>query len=178
MPVTANEICAVVPAINFPCFVDRQALTARLTHIEENSINTIYHISFSDGYTSRFLAGTYDPRGVWIDLNPQLRKFPNTGLQYAQAITPDLNALNGFSPQRDVYLVVTDLPNSKNVNIWILQEYDEPYIYSIYYQNDYRFTLERNGTGWEAYSRRQMNPVKPDVRLVLLLTTTIDSNLQ
>lgn len=46
---TTNELIEVVPAIQFSCIVNDKALTATLTHYEENYINYIYHVSFSNG---------------------------------------------------------------------------------------------------------------------------------
>jgi len=175
MPVTTNEVTAVVPTIAFPCSVKGKALTATLTHVEENDHHYIYHVSFSDGYSSQFLCLEDDCAfGSWIDLKGESNR-TRTDPCYAKAIADDLNALCGFSLNSEIHLIVLDLPHERNVNAWVLQDGSEPSIYSVYYKNDYRFTLERVGKSWKAYSRRQVNPEKISELLVHFITSQIDA---
>jgi hypothetical protein len=135
-------------------------------------------VSFSDGYESQFLTKDYEPNSYWMDLKNAERRISEADMSYAKAITPDLNALCGFTLHQEIHLIVMDFPKEAGVNVWVLQDPGEPWTYSVYYKNDYRFHVERIGKKWKAYSRRQINPEKLSELVVHLITSQIDAKLQ
>jgi hypothetical protein len=178
MPVITSQLTAVFPAIDFPCIVKGKPLIASLTHMEYNPINIIYVVSFSDGYESQFLIKDYDPDSLWIDMRNAEKRKGEADISYAKAISPDLNALCGFTLHQEIHLIVMDVPTEAGVNVWVQQDRIEPWAYSVYYKNDYRFTLERLGKRWKAYSRRQVNPEKLSELVVHYITSQIDAKMQ
>jgi hypothetical protein len=174
----ANEQQAIVPSIDFPCFVKGTPLTASLTHIEDSPMHLIYFVKFSDGYQSRFMTSTSQNKGSLIDIEGKSPYHKKKDQRYAQAIAPDLSALLFYSPNRDLHLIVMDLPDAVDVNVWVVQHFDNPTKYNVRYLNSYRFTRERTDHGWEAYTVGQIHSKKPSESLVRFITARIDAKLQ
>ena len=164
-----NKITALVPSIDFPCVVNGKRLTASITHIEDNAYQAMFHIRFSDGYSSKFFAtgGEHYP---WAD--------ESKSWDYVMAIESDLNALGILSPKQEVYLIVTDTLGKEDVNVWIKQSLTEPKKYSVYYLDDYRFTIERAKGGWNVYDIRNGRKQPIHSELAQMVCKHIDATLQ
>jgi hypothetical protein len=124
------------------------------------------------------MAGEYEGEVVWFDLKNGERKGAKTDPCYAKAVTADLNALIGFTLESEYHLITMDLPSGNDVNVWAIRDRSEPNKYSVYFQNDYRFSLERVEKGWEAYTVRVINPGQVHEHVVRLITSRIDAKLQ
>ena len=90
LSVSNDRITPIEPAIVFDCVVDGKKLKARITHQEDNGVQFIYHISFSDGHAATFVAPL--EAGPWHN--------EDLASPYARAIRDDLDAFCGFSPQK------------------------------------------------------------------------------
>jgi hypothetical protein len=143
-PVTVGceNIKQVVPAIEFFCDVDGRVLKASLTHVEDNGVQFIYHISFSDGHVGSFMAPL--EAGRWYD--------EGLSSAYAKAIHDDLNAFCGFLLNKPPFCI--RLKSEKEAfNVWIVPSRKTAH-YSVYYKGDYRFELRKKDC-WEVNSVRE-----------------------
>lgn len=154
-------LTAVVPTLDFDCIVDGETLKASITHIEDNPMQQVYHIRFSDGYKSVFHSDERRPN--WFD--------QNRNQKYARAIINDLNALGFFGVDREVHCF--NLPVEGSVtNVWVIE--DEKDNYSVHHGNDFRFYIRRTGKGWE-YTTAERHKGRVNVKLVNLVTAEMDA---
>lgn len=137
-----ERITPIFPAIFFECEVDGKKLRAKITHQEDNGIQFIYHISFSDGYSATFVAPL--EAGAWHD--------DALASPYAKAIKNDLNAFCGFHPQKPPFAI--RLKSDKEAfNVWIVPHVTRRQHFAVFYKGEYRFDL-RKAKQWEAKSVR------------------------
>lgn len=143
LTVDCDRITTLEPAIVFDCEVDGKLLKAKLTHLEDNGLQFIYHICFSDGHTASFVAPLEG--GKWH----------NEGLasSYANAIKDDLNAFYGFRPSKPPICI--RLKSDRGAfNVWVVPHVMKSLHYGVFYKGDYRFDVRKTGS-WEANSLRE-----------------------
>lgn len=141
--VSNERITPIIPAIIFDCEVDGKKKRARITHLEDNGIQFIYHISFSDGHAATFVAP--QEAGAWHD--------DALASPYAKAIRNDLNAFSGFLPQKPPFAI--RLKSEKEAfNVWIVPHVTRRQHFAVFYKGNYRFDL-RKTKQWEAKSVRE-----------------------
>lgn len=162
--VNCDSVTEISPAIEFPCVVEGKRLMATLTHQEDNGLQFIYRVSFSDGHAASFVAPMQG--GKWHD--------ENFASPYAKAIEEDLDAICGFLPGRPPFCI--RLRGEKGAfNVWIVPHVYKPFHYTVFYKGDYRFDL-RKQTGWEANSVREGSSVNQEI--ASLVCRNIDEKLR
>jgi hypothetical protein len=141
--VSCDTILPLTPTIFFDCQVDGKKLKAEITHQEDNGIQFLYHISFSDGHSATFVA-PMEARAWHMD---------DLASPYANAIKDDLNAFFGFLPQKPPFPI--RLKSDKEAfNVWIVPHVYQQHHYAIFYKGVYRFDLRKTSV-WEAKSVRE-----------------------
>jgi hypothetical protein len=143
LAVSCDKITPLEPAVPFDCVVDGKKLKATITHQEDNGIQFIYHISFSDGYTATFVAPL--EAGSWHE--------EALASPYAMAIRDDLNAFCGFLPQKPP-IAIRLKSHKEAFNVWVVPHIYTQHQYAVFYKGTYRFDL-RNTKIWEAKSVRE-----------------------
>lgn len=155
LTVDCEKIIKISPAIEFECVVEGKNLKAKLTHQEDNGLQFIYHISFSDGHTALFVAPIHG--GKWQD--------ENFASPYARAIEDDLNAFSGFLPSKPPFCI--RLKGSREAfNVWVLPHVFKPHHYSVSYLGDYRFDLRKTRL-WEASSVRTDTSINEEIASIV-----------
>jgi hypothetical protein len=151
LTVSCDTVTEISPAVEFDCLVDGKNVTARLTHQEDNGVQFIYRISFSDGHTASFVAPVQG--GKWHN-----EAFVSP---YAKAICDDLNAFCGFLPEKPP--VCIRLRGEKEAfNVWVVPHVFKPSHYTVFYKGDYRFDLRKTKI-WEAKSVREGNYINGEI---------------
>lgn len=161
--VSCDKITTLEPAIVFDCRVEGKKLRAKLTHQEDNGLQFIYHISFSDGHAATFVAPM--EAGYWHD--EQLAS------PYAKAIKEDLNAFYGFLPQKPPFAI--RLKSDKEAfNVWVVPHVWQRLQYAIFYKGSYRFDLRKTKI-WEAKTVREGSFI--DQEIAALVCRNIEQRL-
>lgn len=153
--VDCENIIRIDPAITFECQVDGKRLLAKITYQEDNGIQYIYHISFSDGHAASFVAPIEG--GKWYD--------EKLASPYAKAIKDDLNAFCGFLPSKPPVCIRLK-SNREAFNVWIVPQVMKSLHYTIFYKGDYRFDV-RKGNGWEANSVRENSIIDKEIAAIV-----------
>lgn len=154
MAVSCDKITPLDPPIAFDCIVEGKKLKATITHQEDNGVQFIYHISFSDGYAATFVAPM--EAGAWHD---EVLASP-----YAKAIQDDLNAFCGFLPQKQPFAI--RLKSEKEAfNVWIVPHVFKRHHYAIFYKGKYRFDLRKTKV-WEAKSVREGHFIDEEIAAI------------
>lgn len=149
--VNCDAIKELFPPIDFYCVVEGKTLKASITHVEDNGLQFIYRIGFSDGHTASFVASMEGDK--WHD-----DKFASP---YAKAIHDDLNAFCGFSAKKPPFAI--RLKSEKEAfNVWIVPHLFKAFHYTVFYKGDYRFDLRRTN-GWEAQSVREASSIDHEI---------------
>lgn len=152
--VDCENIIRIDPAISFECQVHGKRLLANITHQEDNGLQFIYHISFSDGHAATFVAPIEG--GKWYD--------EKLASPYAQAIKDDLNAFCGFLPAKPPVCIRLK-SNREAFNVWIVPQV-KPLHYTVFYKGDYRFDVRKSG-GWEANSVREGSIIDDEIAAIV-----------
>lgn len=151
LTVDCDNITPLVPVIEFDCVVDGKKLSAKITHHEDNGLQFIYHISFSDGYSASFVAPIQG--GKWQD--------ESLASPYAKAIADDLNAFCGFFPTKPPICI--RLKSEKEAfNVWVVPHVFKAQQYSVFYKGDYRFDVRKLSI-WEANTVRTYGDVNREI---------------
>ncbi|MDQ3278213.1 MAG: hypothetical protein M3Q06_07795 [Bacteroidota bacterium] len=155
LTVDCENITSIVPAIVFECEVEGKKLKAKITHQEDNGLQFIYHISFSDGHAATFVSPMEG--GQWY--NEQLAS------PYARAIRDDLNAFYGFLPAKPP-ICVRLKSDREAFNVWVVPHVMKALHYSVFYKGDYRFDVRKTG-GWEANSVRENSVIDREIAAIV-----------
>ena len=151
LSVSNERITPIEPAVFFDCVVDGKKMKAKITHQEDNGIQFIYHISFSNGYAAAFVAPLQ--AGPWHN--------EDLASPYAKAIHDDLNAFSGFLPQKPP--VAVRLKSEKEAfNVWIVPHVTMRQHYAVFYKGEYRFDLRKTKV-WEAKSVREESFIDQEI---------------
>ena len=163
LAVSCDAITELSPAIEFETLVEGKRVKARITHQEDNGIQFIYHISFSDGYAASFVAPMQGDR--WHS-----EEFSSP---YAKAIRDDLNAVCGFLPARPPFCIRLK-GNIEVFNVWIVPHVFKLHHYTVFYKGDYQFDL-RKSKGWQAKSVRENHQINQEI--AALVCRNIDERI-
>ncbi|HZH94314.1 MAG TPA: hypothetical protein VEY06_00455, partial [Flavisolibacter sp.] len=134
-------------------------LTAKLTHMEENPIHYVYHVTFSDGYETAFFS--IETEIGWLDQRGRI--------EYARAIRDDLHAIIGFKPGDEIHCFQMTV-GENSVSVWV--NGGKGNSYTVYYGGDYRFNLRKTDR-WEYSSLRKGNTI--DTRVVNEVVKRMDA---
>jgi hypothetical protein len=166
--IMSENLTHIVPPIEFPCTVNGKRLTAKITHEEDNPINFVYHVSFSDGYKSSFHSIEHE-LGFYED--------GKGNSDYVKGIRADLKCICGFSLDRELYCLTMD-ESGEGYNVWIKQD-DDSISYSIYsagLKNHFRFKVKKTDKGWiQAHPNPKHTLTKADDALAAKVCKLIDS---
>jgi hypothetical protein len=164
MSVQCDNITRIEPAIVFECVVEGKNLKAKITHQEDNGLQFIYHITFSDGHKAAFVAPMEG--GRWHD-----EKFASP---YAKAIHDDLNAFCGFLPKKPAFCI--RLKGEKEAfNVWIVPHIIKSNQYAVFFKGDYRFDVRKTKL-WEAKSVREYSFI--DREIANIVCRNIDERME
>ncbi len=153
--VCCDAVTALNPAISFDCLVEGKKLKAKITHQEDNGLQFIYHISFSDGYSASFVAPL--EAGAWHS--------NELSSPYAKALEEDLQAFCGFLPQKPPFAI--RLKSEKETfNVWVVPHVFKSRHYTVFYKGEYRFDL-RQAKQWEAKSVREGSIIDDEIALIV-----------
>lgn len=151
LSVNCETVTRILPAVEFIATVEGKKLIANITHQEDNGVQFIYRISFSDGYAASFVANIQG--GRWHN-----ETLPSP---YQKAIHDDLHAICGFSPKKPPFCIRLK-SQEKVFNVWVVPHVCKPLHYSIFYKGDYQFDVRR-AKEWEAKSVRENNVVNQEI---------------
>ncbi|MBB1284304.1 hypothetical protein HRH25_07970 [Flavisolibacter sp. BT320] len=154
--VECEYITPINPVIAFECQVDGKRLQAKITHQEDNGIQFIYHISFSDGHAATFVAPMEG--GKWYD--------EKLASPHAKAIKDDLNAFFGFLPSKPPVCIRLK-SNREAFNVWIVPQIRKSLHYNVFYKGDYRFDVRKGNNGWEANSVREGSFIDSEIAAIV-----------
>lgn len=155
LAVCCDAVTEIYPAIVFDCLVEGRRLTAKLTHQEDNGVQFIYRISFSDGHTASFVAPMQG--GKWHN--------DAFSSPYAQAIRDDLDAICGFLPEKPPFCI--RLKGEKDsFNVWVVPHVYKAFHYTVFYKGDYRFDLRKTEM-WEAKSVREADAINQEIASIV-----------
>lgn len=153
--VSNDRITPIEPAIPFDCVVEGKKLKAKITHQEDNGVQFIYHVSFSDGHKATFVAPT--EAGAWH--NEALAS------PYTKVIMDDLNSFSGFLPQKPPFAI--RLKSEREAfNVWVVPHVNRQRYYAVFYKGEYRFDL-RKAKQWEAKSVRDGNFIDQEIASIV-----------
>jgi hypothetical protein len=161
LSVHCDKITPIEPAILFECTVEGKKLKAKITHQEDNGLQFIYHIAFSDGHKAAFVAPMEG--GRWHD--------ETLASPYAKAIHDDLNAVCGFLPRKPPFCIRLK-SEKESFNVWVVPYITRENQYSVFYKGDYRFDV-RKAKLWEAKSVRENSFI--DQEIASIVCRNIDS---
>jgi hypothetical protein len=156
MTVCCDNIVTIHPAIEFDCVVEGKKCKARITHQEDNRLQFIYHITFSDGYAASFVASIESDK--WLD--------DAVSSKYAIAIKDDLNAICGFAPKKPPFCIRLKNDKEEAFNVWVVPHGFKPFHYSVFYRGDYRFDV-RKSKSWEVRSVRENSDVNQQIATIV-----------
>lgn len=135
-----NKVYPLTSSVPFDCIVKGKKLKAYLVAEEENGIQAIYHVSFSDGHKGVFYASDETPE--WFEVG-------NKNSLYSKAIEEDLDAFSLFNRKKPP--ICLPVSAGENVfNLWVVPSpYDEPgeEKYSVHYNGDFRFNILKTEAG-------------------------------
>lgn len=153
--VNCESIIAIEPPVEFDCVVEGKKLKAKITHQEDNGIQFIYHIAFSDGHTASFVASIQG--GTWND--------GSFASAYAKAIHDDLNAFCGFVPRKPP--IAIRLKGEQGAfNVWVVPHVFKPQHYYVFYKGDYRFEVRKTKV-WEAKTVREGTVINQEIAAIV-----------
>jgi hypothetical protein len=155
LSVKCDTVTQLLPPIEFDCMVEGKKLKARITHQEDNGLQFIYHIAFSDGHSAAFVAPLEG--GNWHS-----RDFASP---YARAIQEDLHAFCGFVPTRPPFAIRLK-SNKEAFNVWVVPHVAMSSHYAVFYKGDYQFDL-RKTKQWEAKSVREISDINQEIALLV-----------
>ena len=163
LTVSCDTITEISPAIEFETVVEGKRVKASITHQEDNGLQFIYRITFSDGYSASFVAPMQ--AGQWH--NEELAS------PYAKAVRDDLNAICGFLPGKPAFCI--RLKSEKEAfNVWIVPHVFKPRHYTVFYKGDYRFDLRKDKV-WQAKSVRENSDINQEI--AALVCRNIDERI-
>lgn len=155
MTVHCDNIIALDPVLRFACTVEGKTLQASITHQEDNGLQFIYHIVFSDGYAASFVASMESDK--WLN--------DAVSSRYALAIKDDLNSICGFLPGKPPFCIC--LQSEKGAfNVWVVPHIYKTGHYSVFYKGDYRFDL-RKAKSWEVRSVRDNSDINQQIAAIV-----------
>lgn len=155
LTVDCENITTIDPEIVFDCEVEGKKLKAKITHQEDNGLQFIYHIHFSDGHSASFVAPIEG--GKWYD--------EKLASPYAKAIRNDLNAFCGFLPAKPP-ICVRLKSEKESFNVWVVPHVMKALHYGVFYKGDYRFDV-RKINGWEANSVREGSVIDGEIAAIV-----------
>lgn len=166
------------PPIKFECKVSGKKLTAEVVAEEVNPGQFNFNTRFSDGFEDIF---SHDERsGTW-------KAHKDTRSAYLKKIQDDLCALRCYQVGRH-YLNFRHAWGNQVINVWVFetQRLDGYMVYSkggrkrytVYYNGDYRFEMEKVCGAWYAKTVRQTNPEIIDEKLVATIGKMIEARIK
>lgn len=155
LTVNCDTVTDILYAIEFTCVVEGKKLLASITHQEDNGVQFIYRIRFSDGHTASFVAPMQG--GKW--------HHENFASPYAKAIQDDLNAVCGFLPGKPPFCI--RLKGEKDAfNVWVVPHVYKPFHYAVFYKGDYQFDVRKTKV-WEANSVRENSYINQEIAAIV-----------
>ena len=135
--------------IEFPVLLKDRKLTASVLWFEDNPVQYIYRISFSDGYEDTFCL-TDEGKIVGDNLNESK--------PYAHAIRSDIGNVIGLNTD-NFYHIFQETIDGVKTNVWVIEKKDENNntYFGVYYTNGYQFELRKVEDQW-IYSTRSQAP--------------------
>jgi hypothetical protein len=155
LSVHCEKVTPLEPVITFDCLVEGKKLKASITHQEDNGLQFIYHISFSNGHSASFVAPL--EAGAWHD--------EKLASPYAKAIEQDLQAFCGFLPQKPPFAIRLK-SEKESFNVWVVPHVYKRDYYTIFYKGQYRFDIRRTGQ-WEAKSVREGHFIDDEIAAIV-----------
>lgn len=161
---------AFSPLLTFDCNINGNELKGFFYgETDEDPINRTIDVGFSDGYQTTFLV---DENGCWCDLND--KKSP-----YVFPLLNDLNILLSHSKDRfATCFQVEDVEGLFNVYVFECEDEVKRTQYSVYYKNDYRFTLKKNGGKWDWSTSRKIDPETMNEPLTQFTISKIEERMK
>ena len=164
---TDEILRSVFPELSFPCYVNGQKLTATyLGQTDDAIVDFQFKFSFSDGYSTVFYSTEY---GKWFDTN-------NSNSNYLEAMKDDLSALLLCTSIENTIAFPVKY-NNTNFNVFVFKNCTtkDGFPYSVYYNGEYRFHMEKINGEWLAKSVCVLDSDKLDEKLVSIITNELES---
>ena len=176
---TYGEYKELETPLLFQCTVNGKHLTASIIGWVNHPINYIYRVEFSDGYVSDYYCNDY---GKWFDsANEKEIKGATERLKnkapYEFAIQNDLKDVHSFTHNERTHIFKTAV-DGQDTNVYVHYSNSAEFgpQYSVYYNGDYQFTLEKKGKNeWHAFDQRVRDKRKIDPNLSRNICLLIES---
>ena len=165
---TDEILKSVFPKLSFPCYVNGQKLTATyLGQTEDAVVDFQFKFSFSDGYSTVFYCTEY---GKWSDIN-------NRKSIYLEALKDDLFALVSCISVEKTRVFPVHY-NKTNFNVFVFKNClnNDGFPYSVYYNGEYRFDMEKINGEWIEKSICISNPYKVDEKLASIIIKELEAH--
>lgn len=152
-------------SIQFPVrILDRKLIASVVEEIVDFKHFTL-RIQFSDGFEDIFR----------LDENGDVFGTTEESAIYGLSIRNDIGVLIGIEPDEHYHIFEEEI-NGRTTNIWVFEQGDgfDHIVYSVYYNNIYRFELRKNESAWEASTRSKLHPVI-DQRMIKKVSWLLDN---
>ncbi|RYG53874.1 MAG: hypothetical protein EOO01_03190 [Chitinophagaceae bacterium] len=166
------------PSISFPCMVRGRELTAEVITEAVKPGKYNFNTRFSDGFCDTF---SHDEiSGTWAAVKGGQKS-------YLEKIQDDLSVLRNYQVGRH-YLCFLHTIHGKPTNVWVFEtQRIDGYMmyssrgckcYSVFYNGDYRFDIQKINGAWEGKTVRHSNPERIDETLVTTIGSVIDARIK
>jgi hypothetical protein len=165
------------PPIRFRCKVSGRELTAEVVTEAVRPGQYNFNTRFSDGFCDTFF---HDERSNTWAAGKDERS------AYLEKIQDDLSVLRKYQVGRH-YLSFRHKVNGRTINIWVFEtQRVDGYMmysmggckcYSVFYNGDYRFEIQKINGAWQGKTVRHANPETIDQVLVAKIGTMIDARI-
>lgn len=154
--------------VSFPVTVNGKELTAEVLGSEYHPIHFVYRVVFSDGFEDSF----YILENGFVEGNKK------HATPYAKALREELpNMISWFE---GMFIGVFQyIINGVKANVWVIESESEEgeHVFTVRYNNDYRFELKKKNDRWLSRTVRKVNPEIIDNKLAVNVGFFIDSLL-
>ena len=166
------------PPIKFQCKVSGRELTAEVITEAVKPGRYNFNTRFSDGFCDTF---SHDENGnTWAAGKDGMPS-------YLEKIQDDLSVLRKYQVGRH-YLCFPHTIHGRPSNIWVFEtQRIDGYMtyssrgcksYSVFYNGDYRFDIQKINGAWEGKTVRHINPETIDEDLVSTIGSMIDARIK
>jgi hypothetical protein len=166
------------PPIKFRCEVSGRELTAEVITEALRPGQYKFNTRFSDGYADTF---SHD------EVSDTWRAGKGKRSSYLKRIQDDLCVLEKYQVGRH-YLSFRHTIKGRPANIWVFEtQRSDGYMmyskggckcYSVFYNGDYRFDIQKINGAWQGKTVRYSNPEKIDEKLVAHIGALIDARIK
>lgn len=156
------------PEIVFPVTCNGKRLTASVIEEIDHPVQTVYRVSFSDGFEDTF----------YLDDDGSLCGTHQKAAAYAKAIRFDIGHMIGLDTNRFFYHFPEKI-DGLSTNVWVIEgddENGEP-IYKVYYFDFFRFALQKQDQVWIVSHKPQFGKL-PDEKMIAKVSKLLDSMLE